>query len=45
MRRAVEEAVREAGRILSGYFRNDILPRDFKSPRDLVSEADRHAER
>jgi len=45
MRPPVESAVREAGRILSGYFRDNALQREFKSPRDLVSEADRHAER
>ncbi len=45
MRRAVERAVRETGAILAGYFRNASLCHEFKSPRDLVSEADRHAER
>ncbi|HNT28960.1 MAG TPA: inositol monophosphatase family protein [bacterium] len=45
MRRPVEAAVREAGRILTSYFRNDTLTHEFKSPRDMVSEADRHAER
>ncbi len=45
MRRAVEQAVRETGVILSGYFRSASLSKEFKSPRDLVSDADRHAER
>lgn len=45
MRRPVEAAVRETGRILSTYFRNSALVGEFKSSRDMVSEADRHAER
>ncbi len=45
MRRAVEQAVRETGAVLAGYFRDVSLRKEFKSPRDLVSDADRHAER
>jgi len=45
MRQAIEAAIQATGNILSRYFRSEYLVREFKSRRDLVSEADRHAER
>ncbi len=41
----VDDIARRTGDILAGYFRNTALIQEFKSPRDMVSEADRHAER
>jgi len=41
----VEDIARRTGDLLAGYFRNTALIQEFKSPRDMVSEADRHAER
>ncbi len=42
--RELESVVREAGRILLRYFRRSDLQTEYKSLRDLVSEADMHAE-
>lgn len=42
---AVDDIARRTGEILAVYFRNTALIQEFKSPRDMVSEADRHAER